>query len=202
MIARGSHECETAEFSPTTGRNLDRSFVMTDPVFIFRPLAAADLKLLRSWLDAPHVRRWWRADRTDPVFQGIDTGAALPPGHDAFIAELDGHPVGFIAGYWASRHPSGAWDGVENVTDATKAIDFLIGEPDMVNRKQGRVMIRAFVTELFKDPDVDRVVADPARDNWPANIALKRIGFRDRGRIDKPGVNAMLLTLARGVFKP
>jgi RimJ/RimL family protein N-acetyltransferase len=184
------------------GHNFDRFFIMIDPVFTFQPLAATDLKLLRSWLNAPHVRRWWRADRTDPVFQGFEVGEALPPGHDAFIAKLDGRPVGYIAGYWASRHPSRAWDGVENVTKMTKAIDFLIGDSDLVNRKKGRVMIRSFVTKVFKEPGVDRGVADPARDTWPANIVLKRIGFRDRGRIDKPGVNAMLLTLARGVFKP
>lgn len=172
---------------------------MADPAFSFRAFAESDLALLRTWLDAPHVRRWWRADRTDAVIQAIEAGEEA---EDAFVAVLDGRRVGYIRGYWAASHPQGFWDGIENVTDATKAIDFLIGETDVVNLKHGRAMIHAFVGGLFQDPSVDRIVADPARDNWPANIALKRIGFRDRGRIDKPGVNAMLLTLARGVFKP
>lgn len=179
---------------------------MTDPLFTFRRLAANDLPLLKSWLEAPHVRRWWRANRTDPVIHAIETGGGASQqggeAHDAYIAEMDGRPIGYVRGLWAARHPEGAWDGVENVTDATMAIEFLIGEVDLVNLKHGRAMIRAFAAELFADPGVDRLVADPARDNWPANIALKRVGFRDRGRIDKPGVNAMLLTLARGVFKP
>ena len=182
--------------------NFDRHGAMTDPSFSFRSLARDDLALLRSWLEAPHVRRWWHAERTDAVIQFIEAGE---PGEDvgsACIVELDGRPVGYIRGYWATRHPSGLWDGIENVTDATRAIDFLIGEAGLVNRKLGRAMIRAFVAHLFEDQAVDRIVADPARDNWPANIALKRVGFRDRGRIDKPGVNVMLLTLARGVFKP
>jgi hypothetical protein len=57
------------------------------------------------------------------------------------------------------------------------------------------------VARQFEDQSVDRIVAAPGRDNWPANIALKRVGFRDHGRIDRPGINAMLLTLARSVFK-
>jgi RimJ/RimL family protein N-acetyltransferase len=175
---------------------------MTDPSFSFRALAASDLGMLRSWLEASHVRRWWRAERTDPVIQSIEAGAPRGEVGEACIVEIDGRPIGYIRGYWAARHPSGLWDGIENVTASTRAIEFLIGEADMVNRKLGRAMIRAFVAGLFEDQDVGRIVADPARDNWPANIALKRVGFRDRGRIDKPGVNAMLLTLARGVFKP
>lgn len=176
---------------------------MTDPVtspnISFRPIDKGDVETLRAWLDAPHVRRWWRDDRTDAVVSAAEAGV---PVDGAWMTEIDGEPLGYIRGYPALSHPGGFWDGVENVTDHTMALDYLIGPPDMMNRKFGRAMIRAFVTRLFEDPAVDRIVADPARDNWPANIALKRIGFRDRGAIGKPGVNAMLLTLARGVFKP
>lgn len=172
---------------------------MPDPVISFRPLVADDVGILRAWLEAPHVRRWWRGDRTDEVIRAVEAGGVET---GARIVEVDGVPLGYIRGYRALAHPEGFWDGIENVTDATMAIDFLIGDPERENRKLGRAMIRDFVIQLFEDPLVDRVVADPARDNWPANIALKRVGFRDRGAIRKPGVNAMLLTLARGVFKP
>jgi RimJ/RimL family protein N-acetyltransferase len=175
---------------------------MTHNAFTFRLLTASDLGLLRGWLDAPHVRRWWRTDRTDMVIQLVEEGGDTADGEKAYVAEMNGRPIGYTRGYWAARHYAGLWDGIENVTNATKAIEFLIGDNDLVNKKLGRAMIRAFVVKQFEDQSVDRIVADPARDNWPANIALKRIGFRDRGRIDKPGVNAMLLTLARGVFKP
>ena len=174
---------------------------MSDPDFSFRSITAKDLKLLWSWLEEPHVRRWWRTDWTDPILQGVENGEPIPEGTDACIAEVDGRPVGYIHGYWAVRAPSQFWQAIEGVTDATRAINFLIGKPDRVNRKLGRVMIRAFVARQFEDQSVDRIVAAPGRDNWPANIVLKRVGFRDRGRIDRPGVNAMLLTLARAVFK-
>jgi len=172
---------------------------MTEAHVSFRPFEIQDVDTLRAWLEAPHVRRWWRADRTDGVIGAAQAGE---PAVGAWMTEIDGNPLGYIRGYPALSHPNELWSGVENVTDKTMALDFLIGAPDMVNKKLGRAMIRAFVIKLFEDPAVDRVVADPARDNWPANIALKRVGFRDRGAINKPGVNAMLLTLARGVFKP
>jgi aminoglycoside 6'-N-acetyltransferase len=174
---------------------------MSDPAFSFRSITAMDLELLRAWLEVPHVRRWWRTGWTDPILQGFENGAAIPEGMDACIFEVDGRPVGYIRGYWAVREPSRFWQAIEGVTNATRGIDFLIGEADLVNRKLGRVMIRAFVVRQFENQSVDRIVAAPGRDNWPANIALKRVGFRDRGRIDRPGVNAMLLTLARAVFK-
>jgi aminoglycoside 6'-N-acetyltransferase len=172
---------------------------MTPPDITFRPLVGADLGLLRSWLDAPHVRRWWRTGRTDPVIAAVE---AEDPMDGVCIAEADGVPIGYIRSYAAAAHPDGLWDGIENVTDATKALEFLIGDPERTNRQLGRAMIRGLVIRLFGDPAVDRIVADPDRDNWPANIALKRVGFRDRGRLDRPGANAMLLTLARSVFKP
>jgi aminoglycoside 6'-N-acetyltransferase len=172
---------------------------MPDPTMTFRPLIRDDLGMLRSWLEAPHVRRWWHGERTDAVIAAVEDGNSVDT---AWIAENGNQSLGYIRGYWAKDHANGLWRGVENVTDTTRALDFLIGDPGQTNRKLGRAMIRGFVTRLFEDPGVDRVVADPARDNWPANIALKRVGFRDRGRIAKPGVNAMLLTLARGVFKP
>jgi len=174
---------------------------MSDPDFSFRSITAMDLELLRAWLEVPHVRRWWQTDWTDPILQGFENGVAVPEEMDACIFEVDGHPVGYIHGYWAVRDPSRFWQAIEGVTNATRGIDFLIGEADLVNRKLGRVMIRAFVVRQFEDQSVDRIVAAPGRDNWSANIALKRVGFRDRGRIDRPGVNAMLLTLARAVFK-
>jgi RimJ/RimL family protein N-acetyltransferase len=175
---------------------------MTDPVFTFRPLRAVDLPLVRGWLAAPHVRRWWQEHWTDALFDGIERGEAAPGDTDPFVVDLDGRPVGYVHATWALRDPSGFWTGIEGVTEAPRGIDFLIGDVGLVNRKLSRAMLRAFVSTLFEDPAVDRIVADPQRNNWPANIVLKRVGFRDRGRIDRPGVNAMLLTLARGVFKP
>lgn len=172
---------------------------MSDPNLSLRPFGVNDIDTLRAWLDAPHVRRWWNADRTDGVISAA-MGGETETG--ACMVEDDGEAFGYIRGYPALSHPNGLWFGIENVTDKTMALDFLIGMPDRVNGKLGRAMIRAFVIRIFEDPAVDRIVAGPARDNWPANIALKRVGFRDRGAINKPGVNAMLLTLARGVFKP
>jgi RimJ/RimL family protein N-acetyltransferase len=174
---------------------------MSDPFFVFRHVNPADAGLLRAWLEQPHIRRWWRPERSELMSRALDRPERSTEAPDACLALLDERPIGYIAGYRALSEPSGFWDEVENVTASTRAIEFLIGETDLVNRKLGRAMIRAFVVRQFEDPSVDRIVADPARDNWPANIALKRVGFRDRGRIDRPGVNAMLLTLARGVFK-
>jgi RimJ/RimL family protein N-acetyltransferase len=166
-----------------------------------RPLNESDLPVLERWLAATHVVRWWQAEWSVPVVTALRGGEGLPETLRARIAEHDGRPIGYIQLYNALADPSGFWDGIENVTNKTWGIDMLIGEAEMINRKFGREMARQVIVELFAETDADRVVSDPHRDNWPCIIALKRIGFRERGRFNKPGVNGMHLTLARGVFK-
>ena len=36
------------------------------PDYIFRPMTAADLPLIRRWLALPHVREWW-GDRKNNI---------------------------------------------------------------------------------------------------------------------------------------
>lgn len=174
---------------------------MTEPAdFAFQALAVEDLPTVRGWLAAPHVKRWWRDAWTDTPFASLQAGEVPDPGLEMLRVDLDGRPVGYAQVYDALGDGT-FWHGAEGVTDATRGIDFLIGEAELVNRKIGRVMLRALAAHVFADPSVDRIVTDPHRDNWPCIIALKRAGFRERGRLTVPGVNAMHLTLARGVFK-
>ena len=49
---------------------------MTEPSVTFRPIELEDIERLRAWLDAPHVRRWWRDDRTDDVISAAMAGGA------------------------------------------------------------------------------------------------------------------------------
>ena len=174
---------------------------MPNPLIEFRKVLSTDIECIRLWLQQPHVRRWWDQAWSAPVLDGLENGTGIPEWIDAYIVKLDARPIGYIQAYRALGDPSGFWENVEDVTEATIAVKFLIGEVVKVNRKLGRLVLNRFTGMLFNDPDVDRIVANPQRDNWPANIALKRAGFRDRGTIAKLGMNCMLLSMARGVYK-
>jgi aminoglycoside 6'-N-acetyltransferase len=80
----------TTKASSETGAGADR-------MLEFRPFTRADLPLLSTWLDAPHVARWWpREDASadalaayyDPAIDGTDPTRL-------FLILADGAPVGF-----------------------------------------------------------------------------------------------------------
>ncbi|UUX51438.1 acetyltransferase [Nisaea acidiphila] len=164
---------------------------------VLRPAGIADEGAIRRWLVAPHVARWSHrvfslaAEALEAALQ--DTETAL------FVAEIDGRPIGCAHVYEAFGDPR--WTSVSDVTRKTRTIDFLIGETDMVNKKIGQRMLRALVAQVFRDPEIDRIVVCPHPDNWPAIIALKRVGFREKGRHPDTALNAMYLTVTPATFK-
>tara|TARA_E500000305_G_C3996079_1_gene224611 strand:- start:811 stop:1344 length:534 start_codon:yes stop_codon:yes gene_type:complete len=163
----------------------------------FRRADASDKGSIQGWLTAPHVTRW-----THKVFSRI--GAALErlssdTDAELLIAEIDGRSAG--CAYVYSAHGDPSWSAIPDVTPLTRAIDFLIGEPDLLNRKRGQAMLRALGLLTFEDSGIDRIVACPHADNWPAVIALKRIGFREKGRHPDPAMNAMYLTVTPATLK-
>ncbi|WP_193183461.1 GNAT family N-acetyltransferase [Nisaea sediminum] len=164
---------------------------------VLRRAGPADEGTIRRWLVAPHVAR-----RTHRLFSDIveTLGEVLrDPDAGLFVAELDARPIGLVHVYRA--HGDARWAGVADVTERTRAIDFLIGATDMVNKKLGRRMLGALAAQVFRDPEIDRIVTCPHADNWPAIIALKRAGFREKGRHPDQSLNAMYLTVTPATLK-
>ncbi|WP_420403654.1 GNAT family N-acetyltransferase [Nisaea sp.] len=164
---------------------------------VLRPAGLADEGTIRRWLVAPHVARW-----THRVFTAVtdSLGSILQdPDSGLRIAELDGRPIGCIHVYEAGG--DSRWKSVADVTGETRAVDFLLGETDMVNKKIGQRMLRAMAADIFRDPAIDRIVVCPHSDNWPAIIALKRAGFREKGRHPDAALNAMYLTVTPATLK-
>ncbi|MEQ8333478.1 GNAT family N-acetyltransferase [Nisaea sp.] len=162
-----------------------------------RSAEPAEEDIIRRWLAAPHVTRW-----THRVFSTIsgaldslsrDTDASL------LIVEHAGQAIGCAHVYGAEGDPR--WKAIADVTGRTRAIDFLIGDSAFLNRKHGQALLRALATQIFRDPEIDRVVACPHPDNWPAVIALKRAGFREKGRHPDMSMNAMYLTVTPHTLK-
>lgn len=165
--------------------------------FLFREAELSDGAIIHRWLSAPHVTRW-----THRVFSTISRALdGASPGAESmlYIVEFAGGEIGCAHVYSAHGDPN--WTAISDVTAQTRAIDFLIGEADFLNRKIGQAMLRALAGKIFRDTDTDRIVACPHPDNWPAVIALKRAGFREKGRHPIPTMNAMYLTVTRQTFK-
>ena len=93
----------------------------------FRALAPADLPMLHGWLQRPHVAAWWHEPRTlGAVESDYFSAEAAASSTRAFIALLDGDPLGFIQSYTALGAGDGWW---EDETDpGTRGIDQFLAD--------------------------------------------------------------------------
>ena len=152
----------------------------------FRPMSAADLPMVRRWLETPHVAQWWH----DPDAQFTLVSEDLDhPAMDQFVVTADDRPFAYLQCYdptaWSDnglgRHPHG-----------TRGIDQFIGEPDMIDRGHGSALIRSFVDELLKT-GTPRVVTDPDPANTRAVRAYEKAGFQKIRLVDTPDGRALLM---------
>ena len=141
-------------------------------------MARADLRLVREWLQRPHVRRWWVERQTyeevvDHYLSAID--GKEPTDH--YIALLDEEPIGFLQTYLAADYPDyaamvGAGAGVAGV-------DLLIGDETLTGQGLGTEMLRRFVDEVvFAAPSTHACLADPDSRNAASIRVFEKAGFR------------------------
>ena len=114
------------------------------PSFHFRPLREDDLTVLHEWLLRPHVAGWWGpADSIDELRSDYLLSIDQPNATRAYIAHLDGEPIGFIQSYAVMGCGGGWWDS--ETDPGAQGIDQFLAEADQLGRGLGRAMIRAFV---------------------------------------------------------
>jgi aminoglycoside 6'-N-acetyltransferase len=153
--------------------------------YVFRPMTAADLPLLRCWLETPEVVRWWG----DPDEQyALVSGDLDHPDMEQFIVAMGEQPFGYIQCYALST-----WNQSFGAQPpATRSIDQFIGEPDMIGRGHGSGFIRQFVEALLTS-GIPRVVTDPDPDNGRAVRAYAKAGFQGGRIVDTPDGPALLM---------
>ena len=147
---------------------------MARPAYHFRPLDTADLEMVRRWLAAPHVVEWW--GDPDEQFELVSSDLE-DPAMKQFIVSTEGGPFGYLQCY-----DVGAWPnpGFGPQPAGTRAIDQLIGKPDMINQGHGSGFIRRFMDELLRT-GTPRIITDPNPANSRAIRAYEKAGFlRDR----------------------
>ncbi len=149
------------------------------PQYQFRPMAADDLPLMRSWLVQPHVAQWWGDPDTElgyirDMLEGRDTTRP-------FIFSVDGEPVGYIQYWFIGHHQNATWIAdhpwlAELPSDAV-GVDLSIGEPGRLSRGIGSAVLRAF-TERLLAQGYRTVIIDPDPANGRAVRAYERAGYR------------------------
>jgi aminoglycoside 6'-N-acetyltransferase len=156
------------------------------PKYAFSPMSAADLPLVRRWLEQPHVAQWWG----DPDVQFALVSEDLDhPAMDQFIVAMQARPFAYLQCY----DPT-AWsdNGLGAQPNGTRGIDQFIGEADMIDRGHGSALIRAFVDGLLT-AGTPRVVTDPDPANTRAVRAYEKAGFQQDRLVDTPDGRALLM---------
>jgi len=146
----------------------------------FRSVTAADLPLIATWLARPHVAEWW------------DGPIGLEPGLRQFLAVFEGEPIGYVQSYQAvACHGDGWW--LEVIDPGVHGIDQFLADAAELGQGLGTQMVRTFVAEMFADPRVTRVQADPSPSNGRAIRSYEKAGFRRVGEIVTPDGPALLM---------
>lgn len=157
---------------------------MTAPPYVFRPMTAEDMPLVRRWLAEPHVAEWWH----DPQTLEFVGGDLDHPDLAQFIVCLEGRPFAYLQCYQI-----GDWHvSFGPQPEGTRGLDQFIGEADMVGCGHGSAFLRAFMDRLFAR-GVPRIVIDPAPHNPRAVRAYEKAGFARAGLVDTPDGIALLM---------
>ena len=154
-------------------------------IYAFRPMASADLPLIRQWLAHPHVREWWG----DPAEQfALVSGDLDEPAMDQYIVSTEGRAFGYLQCYDLT-----AWNsGFGAQPEGTRGIDLFIGEADMIERGHGAALIRAYVEGRLRG-GTPRMVTDPDPKNVRALRAYEKAGFRRDRMVDTPDGSSLLM---------
>jgi len=154
--------------------------------YIFRPMQATDLPLVRHWLATPQVARWWG----DPDAQYALVSEDLRhPSMEQFIVASDDRPFAYLQCCDPTAWPD---NGLGEQPDGARGIDQFIGEPDMIDCGHGSALIRAFTDGLLA-AGTPRVVTDPDPENARAIRSYEKAGFHKAGLVETPDGAALLM---------
>jgi RimJ/RimL family protein N-acetyltransferase len=159
----------------------------------FTPIAEHHLSLLREWLARPHAAEWWSPL---PSLEELHADyIAAEDGTRAYIATLEGEPIGFIQCYVVMGSGGGWWP--DETDPGARGIDQFLCDPARLGQGLGRAMVRQFVDGLFEDPQVTVVQTDPSPDNLRAIRCYQHAGFSIEGDVMTPDGPAVLMRRRR-----
>jgi aminoglycoside 6'-N-acetyltransferase len=156
-------------------------------LYSFRDVMPDDLALLRVWLRAPEVLRWWG----DPIEQAkILEDDLIEPDMAMHIVSFGAKPFAYAQDYPVDRWPQSHFAGLPR---GSRAIDSFIGEPQMIGCGHGSDYLRLLAERLVAE-GAPAIAIDPAVGNFRARRAYEKAGFIEEKIVQTSEGPAVLMT--------
>jgi RimJ/RimL family protein N-acetyltransferase len=153
----------------------------------FRPMTHDDLPSVVEWQRAPHAVEWFYGQRFDLAAAEVKYGPRIEGTAPTrmWVVRIDGRQAGYVQDYRVRDHDEYA---VKTQDPDAVAFDYLIGDPELVNRGIGTRMIWTYVRDVLRRdyPDAPRFLASPDHRNGPSLRVLEKCGFSQGLWIDEP----------------
>jgi len=178
----------------------------------FEPLHASHFPLLLRWLEAPHVKKWWPADRSFSVGGDQDVRYTMELVHEKYSAYIKGYklvdgvpqpiqgfiiysdqtPVGYIQIYNAYDFPRSKT--LSGLPANLGAFDIFIGEEEVLKQGLGSKAILEFLK--LHGNQYSHIFVAPDSSNIAAIKCYEKAGFKKVSEQEDTGETWMLKDLS------
>jgi aminoglycoside 6'-N-acetyltransferase len=145
-------------------------------VLTLRSMDVSDLALVGSWLQQPHVARWFLVGTSAQVELGeLRRAITGEEATHALIASYNGAAIGWCQWYLCGDYPEHAVEvGAES---GDVGIDYAIGVETRIGAGIGTALIAALVAHVRGHHPEAGLIADPEASNVASRRVLEKNGF-------------------------
>lgn len=161
-------------------------------IISFKSFSTSDIKQIYDWTQQPHVKKWWQDPEDWLEFKQKFEDKLQSPYRACFIIYIENKAVGYIQTYQANKFPE--WT---NQPDGTYGMDLFIGDPEFIGKGYGTQIVAKFVEELFKLPEIKRIIINPDVNNIAAVRAYEKAGFKKLYEIKRENGTEILMAMAK-----
>lgn len=160
----------------------------------FRPVApATDAPMIHRWVTEPRARFWGMCDADLEEVRAIYTYIDEQPHLAAWLATVDGTPVGIVQTYDPFVDEIGEF--YDRRAGDIGVHLFLADHPARAGHTQA--LLTVAMHSLLTDPQTQRIVLEPDTDNESSLELLTRLGARLGPVVELPGKTAQFAFLDR-----
>jgi [ribosomal protein S5]-alanine N-acetyltransferase len=136
------------------------------------PLRATNFETVARWLATPALNRWLTADWREREANATTLAIATRNRHNRlFLVRYYGQSCGLVA------------LSDLDLTDRTAMLWYLLGDAQLAGKGITTEAIRALLNVAFRDLELSSVYAWAMAQNEPSLRVLRKIGFREAGRL-------------------